>query len=89
MEPKPGISKEARQRAQRTIERYGLDRPELKGAYQRYLQTVFHDDHPADVIAQTLDKVYLHPDKLQALAQPEKDYSLMAKCLLEYYDALA
>jgi uncharacterized protein (TIGR02646 family) len=40
VEPRPGISEGARQRAQRTVERYGLDRPELKKAYEEYLKLI-------------------------------------------------
>ena len=85
MKPKPGISEGARQRAQRTIERYGLDRPELKKTCAMYLELVLHSVSLTDLISQTSPKVYLEPAKLQALAQPEKPFSLMAECLLKHY----
>jgi uncharacterized protein (TIGR02646 family) len=88
VEPKPRISEDARQRAQRTIERYGLDRPELSKAYLRYLQMVFHGTPLTDLILQTSDEVCLGLAKLRSLAQPEQVFSLMVESLLTYYGAI-
>jgi len=84
VEPRPGISKEARQRAQRTIERYGLDCPELKKTYEMYWELV-HDVPLTDLVSQTSAKAYLDLTKLRASARPEKPFSLMAECLLKHY----
>jgi uncharacterized protein (TIGR02646 family) len=76
VEPKPGISEKRRWHARKTIERYGLDRPELAKAYREYLRIISWN--APEALA----------DLLQELAQPEQPFSLMAKHLLEYHTAI-
>jgi len=97
-EPKPGISQNARQRAWRTIERYGLDRPELIKLYEAYLLESVLDGHLWPLTGlisqaqganiQTEDQIPLHIAGLQALAEPNQPFSLMVKSILEYYGAV-
>jgi hypothetical protein len=98
MEPKRGISEDARQRAARTIERYGLDRPELTKLYDAYLLVSVEPGHLWPLIGlisqaqggniQTEGRISLHLAGLQALAEPDQPFSLMVKSILEYYGAV-
>jgi uncharacterized protein (TIGR02646 family) len=95
MEPKPGISPEARQRAIKTINLYQLDRPELTKLYRLYcLQRVFlagpllhlarlvvqSPENDAEMIAQ----LPFERARLKALADPSQPFSLMVRSVLEY-----
>lgn len=89
MEPKPGISAVARQRAIKTIELYGLDRPELSKLYQVYLQQVVFGRTGLDLMRQVFrsssvifEELPIHQAQLQALVDPPQPFSLMVKSLL-------
>lgn len=96
VEPRPGVSGEARQRAVNTIKRYRLNRPELKKLYERYLLRQVTHSHLfplAGSVAQAQNtqaagQPQMHLAALQALAQPEQPFSLMVKSLLEYHNAI-
>lgn len=98
IEPKPDIPAEAHLRATNTIERYKLDRPELKKLYEEYLLKSFLHGHTLPLIGivaqaqkhdpQAAKQIPLRLAGLQALAQPEQPFSLMVKSLLEYYNAI-
>jgi len=90
MEPRPGVSEAGRQHARRTIERYGLDRPELTKAYQRYLEIAAQNAPLSliDLVLRIPQPVYMYPTKLQWLAQSEQPFSLMVKSLLKYHGAM-
>jgi uncharacterized protein (TIGR02646 family) len=93
MEPKPGISEEAHQRAAVTITHYQLDRPELSRLYKDYLYSIsrehllpivgFISQTPLDQLSAS--PVLLRITALNALSQPEQPFSLFVKSLLEYY----
>ncbi len=95
MEPKPGISEEARERAVKTIRCYDLDRAELTKLYETYLLKSFFPEQLSLIrlIAQTqehkpeaAEQIPSHLDGLRALSNPNQPFSLMAKSLLEYYE---
>jgi uncharacterized protein (TIGR02646 family) len=97
IEPKPGISQQACQRAMITIERYGLDRPELARLYNEYsldrifghlLLTASHASRALTDSNTTNNQVQSHIAGLRALAQPDQPFSLMVKSLLQYYDVI-
>lgn len=90
VEPRPGISAEAKQRAQNTIDRYKLDRPELTRLYKEHLL-----DH---VLNQSLllslghrsqqEQNSLQKAALRARAEPEQPFSLMVKSLFKYIEEI-
>lgn len=98
IEPKPGISAEAHLRATHTIQRYELNRAELKKLYEDYLLKSLLHGHTLPLISliaqaqkheqQAAKQIPSRLAGLQALAQPEQPFSLLVKSVLEYYDAI-
>lgn len=93
IEPKPGISEEAKQRAENTIELYKLARPELSREYEYYLRMHVYVGGPG---LETLRFIMRLPEsqhenspevlqaKLVALTDASQPFSLMVKSLLAY-----
>lgn len=95
MEPKPGISPEAHQRAIKTIKLYQLDRPELTKLYHMYLQQrVFLSGPGREAIRmivelsandpEMINRLQFQQAKLNALADPSQPFSLMVRSWLKY-----
>jgi uncharacterized protein (TIGR02646 family) len=92
MEPKPGISEDARQRAITTIVRYELDRPELSRLYKDHWDSISRGpllSIVALVSRMSSDEpltlpVHQRLAALRALSQPEQPFSSFIKSLLVY-----
>lgn len=97
IEPKPGITPDKKQRAEKTIELYDLNRPELTRLYGAYFAQIQSkkDELLAKLIADhegtqqiSTDKLATNIRALQTYAHVEHPFSLMVKSLLEYQELL-
>ncbi|MEM7537125.1 MAG: retron system putative HNH endonuclease [Chloroflexota bacterium] len=93
IEAKPGISVTAKERANYTVNLYGLDRPELRYAYLVYWRTITLHDDPPSLLALSNPLVdtswvaqFIHDNfpEIKRRAQPTEEYSLMVRSLIDY-----
>jgi uncharacterized protein (TIGR02646 family) len=91
IEPRPGISEEAEQRALNTIALYKLDRPELSDLYKRYWLLQTTSGVGLEILRSVANQQDIAPEmlraKLTALMDASQPFSLMTKSLLNHITA--